>query len=63
MIFNLPSSLIDFLKNEIGLNDQTIELGFKLSQRNNTPLPISLWSYGIITIEELDQLYTFLFIQ
>ena len=27
----------------------------------NLPLPILLWSYGMLTIEELDKLYSFLF--
>ena len=53
--------IIIYLINEIGLNETSIELGLKLSIRNNTPLPIVLWSYGILTIEELDKLYSFLF--
>ena len=47
---------------EIGLNESSIELGLRLSIKNNTPLPILLWNYGILTIEELDEFYTFLFI-
>ncbi len=46
---------------EVGLEESSIELGLKLSIKNNTPLPVLLWSYGILTIEELDELYTFLF--
>ena len=53
--------IISFLMNEIGLEKSSIELGLKLSFKNKTPLPILLWSYGILTIEELDDLYTFLF--
>ena len=53
--------IIDYLFNEVGLEESSIELGLKLSIRNNTPLPILLWSYGMITIEELDKLYSFLF--
>ena len=53
--------LISFLIDEIGLNVSSIELGIKLSIKNNTPLPILLWNYGILTIEELDEFYTFLF--
>jgi len=53
--------IISFLVDEIGLEEPSIELGLKLSNKNNTPLPVLLWSYGIITLEELDQLYTFLF--
>ena len=61
MDHNLYENLIFFLLNEIGLEDSAIELGIKLSIINNTPLPIILWSYGILTIEELDKLYSFLF--
>ena len=53
--------IISFLIDEIGIAESSIELGLKLSVKNNTPLPILLWSYGILTIEELDHLYTFLF--
>ena len=53
--------IITFLRDEIGLEKSSIELGLKLSIKNNTPLPILLWNYGILTIEELDKLYTFLF--
>ena len=53
--------MIIYLFNVLGLDESTIELGIKLSIKNNTPLPISLWSYGMLTIEELDKLYSFLF--
>ena len=53
--------MIIYLFNVLGLDESTIELGIKLSIKNNTPLPIWLWSYGMLTIEELDKLYSFLF--
>ena len=53
--------MIVYLVNEVGLDESSIELGLKLSLKNNTPLPILLWSYGMLTIEELDKLYSFLF--
>ena len=58
---NLSKNIIIYLIDEIGLDESSIVLGLKLSVRNNTPLPISLWSYGMLTIEELDKLYSFLF--
>ena len=53
--------MIIYLFNEVGLHESSIELGIKLSLKNKTPLPILLWSYGMLTIEELDKLYSFLF--
>ena len=58
---NLYKEMIIYLLNELGLEESSIELGLKLSLRNNTPLPILLLSYGMLTIEELDKLYSFLF--
>jgi hypothetical protein len=57
----VSKDLIIYLINEIRLDESSIELGLKISIKNNTPLPISLWSYGMLTIEELDKLYSFLF--
>jgi len=53
--------MIVYLFNVLGLDESSIELGIRLSIKNKTPLPILLWSYGILTIEELDKLYSFLF--
>ena len=57
----ISKEMIIYLFNVLGLDESTIELGIKLSIKNNTPLPILLWSYGMLTIEELDKLYSFLF--
>ncbi len=57
----VSKEMILYLFNVLGLDESTIELGMKLSIKNNTSLPILLWSYGMLTIEELDKLYSFLF--
>ena len=57
----LYKEMIIYLFNELGLEESSIELGLKLSIKNNTSLPILLWSYGMLTIDELDELYSFLF--
>ena len=58
---HVSREMIIYLFNVLGLDESTIEIGIKLSIKNNTPLPILLWSYGMLTIEELDKLYSFLF--
>ena len=57
----LSKNMIIYLLDEIGLDESSIDLGLKLSIKNNTSLPILLWSYGMLTNEELDKLYSFLF--
>ena len=58
---HISREMIFYLVDEIVLEESSIELGIKLSIKNKTPLPILLWSYGMLTIEELDKLYSFLF--
>ena len=58
---NLNKEMIIYLFNEVGLKESSIELGIKLSKKNNTSLPVLLWSFGMLTNEELDKLYSFLF--
>ena len=58
---HISREMIIFLSNVVGLDESSIELCIKLSLKNNTSLPILLWSYGMLTIEELDKLYSFLF--
>ena len=57
----ISREIIIYLFNEVGIEESSIELAIKLALKNNTPLPILLWSYGMLTIEELDKLYSFLF--
>ena len=49
-----------FLNLELGLSYTSIHLGIKLSIKNNTSLPLALWSHSLITTEELDRFYDFL---
>ena len=56
----ISDNVIIYLNKKIGLSYSTIHLGVKLSKRNNSPLPLALWSYGLITTDELDTLYDFL---
>ena len=58
---NFSKDVILFLLDDIGLKPSSLELGLKLSERTNTPFPILMWSYGILTLEELDKLYSFLY--
>ncbi len=54
---HLPSTkLIGFLKRKFSLNDQAISLGIKHSNLESAPLPIVLWNFGIITVDQYREL-------
>ena len=49
-----------YLNKELGLSYSSIHLGIKLSMRNKTSLALALWSHSLITTDELDRFYDFL---
>tara|TARA_Y100001978_G_scaffold169663_1_gene158662 strand:- start:739 stop:927 length:189 start_codon:yes stop_codon:yes gene_type:complete len=56
----ISNKVLIYLNKELGLSYYSIHLGIKLSIKNKTSLPIALWSYSLITTDELDKFYNFL---
>ena len=56
----ISNKVFMYLNAELGLSYSTIHLGIKLSIKDNTSLPLALWSYSLITTVELDRFYDFL---
>ena len=51
---NPPSDeLCNFIINKLGISQGALELGIKRSCLENSPLPIVMWSYGLITLSQL----------
>ena len=51
---NPPSDeLCDFIIDKLGISQGALELGIKRSCLENSPLPIVMWSYGLITLSQL----------
>ena len=51
---NLPSEeLCNFIIDKLGISQSALELGIKRCSLENSPLPIVMWSYGLITISQL----------
>ncbi len=51
---NPPSDeLCNFIIDKLGISQSALELGVKRSSLENSPLPIVMWSYGLITISQL----------
>ncbi len=54
---NAPSEeLCNYIINKLGLSQSALELGLKRSNLENAPLPIVMWSYGLINLAELQVL-------
>ena len=52
---NPPSDeLCDFMIDKLGISQSALELGLKRSCLENSPLPIVMWSYGLVTLRQLN---------
>tara|TARA_Y100001968_G_C19229574_1_gene653777 strand:- start:378 stop:590 length:213 start_codon:yes stop_codon:yes gene_type:complete len=45
--------LTDFIIDNLGIKQNALDLGIKRSMLENSPLPIVMWSYGLITLPQL----------
>ena len=53
---NPPSKeLCDFIIDKLGISQSALKLGVKRSSLENSPLPIVMWSYGLITFSQLQK--------
>ena len=51
---NPPSNeLCNFIIDKLGISQGALDLGIKRSCLENCPLPIVMWSYGLITLSQL----------
>jgi hypothetical protein len=49
-------ALLRYLRSELGLSDNALQLGLKQSDLEQAPLPVVLWRFGLISLDQLDQL-------
>ncbi|MEM9213776.1 MAG: DUF2949 domain-containing protein [Cyanobacteria bacterium P01_F01_bin.150] len=49
-----------FLQEELALSPASIVLALRHSQQDPGPLPMILWQYGLITLEQLDRIFDWL---
>ncbi|NWF62220.1 MAG: DUF2949 domain-containing protein [Fischerella sp.] len=54
------SQLINFLQEELAISAASIDVALRHSQQDPGPLPMILWQYGLITLEQLEQIYDWL---
>lgn len=54
------TQLIDFLEQELALSENSIALALRHSEQDPGPLPMILWRYGFVSIEQLEQIFDWL---
>lgn len=54
------AKFIKFLKDELALPKDSIAVLQRNAEQNHAPIPMILWQYGLVTLEELDRIYDWL---
>ncbi len=52
-IYPPSDELCDYIIDKLGISQSALELGIKRSRIENSPLPIVMWSYGLLTLPQL----------
>jgi hypothetical protein len=47
-------ALLRFLRLQLGLSDSAVALGQRQAHQEQAPLPVVLWRFGLISLEQLD---------
>ena len=49
--------LIQFLRQDMAVSDEEIAMALRRTDTTDHLLPMVLWQYGLITLEQLDQVF------
>lgn len=48
--------LLNFLQEQLALPEPSIDMAVRLARQNLGPLPMLLWQYGLVSLEQLEQI-------
>ena len=54
------NALIQFLRSELAIPADAIALGLRKAAQFPEQLPMILWQYGLVTLEQLDRIFDWL---
>ncbi|PSN13331.1 hypothetical protein C7293_16440 [filamentous cyanobacterium CCT1] len=52
--------LIEFLQTELAVSSEAIAMGLRKAGQTTNLLPMALWQYGLVTTEQLSQIFDWL---
>ncbi|MDZ8055386.1 MAG: DUF2949 domain-containing protein [Aulosira sp. ZfuVER01] len=60
LIRNSNIELLNFLHNELELSSADIAVALRHRELDNGPLPMLLWQYGLVNLEQLERIFDLL---
>jgi Protein of unknown function (DUF2949) len=63
VIRNSDKQFLTFLHNELELSSADISVALRHQKMDNGPLPMLLWQYGLVNLEQLERIFDWLYEQ
>ncbi|NET01062.1 MAG: DUF2949 domain-containing protein [Sphaerospermopsis sp. SIO1G2] len=60
MTLSRYSKLINFLQEELSISAASLDVALRHREQDTGSLTMLLWQYGLITLEQLEQIYDWL---
>jgi hypothetical protein len=60
MTLVIKKNLLQYLQDDLDVSDASLQIALRQREQDPGPLPMILWKYGLITLEQLDQIYDWL---
>ncbi len=60
MEWNRRNALINFLQRELAISDAAIAVALKHPEQDSEHLPMILWQYGLVSLEQLNCIFDWL---
>ena len=54
------AKLLDYLRGELAISNSAIAVALRHSEQDASQLPMVLWQYGLVTLEELNLIFDWL---
>ncbi|MBW4647525.1 MAG: DUF2949 domain-containing protein [Kastovskya adunca ATA6-11-RM4] len=54
------SRFLRFLQEELSISTASLAIAQRYREQDPGPLPMILWQYGLVTLEQLDRIYDWL---
>lgn len=57
---SINNNLFKFLQEDLAISQEALAMVRKTVEKNIEPVPMILWQYGFVTLEELDRIFDWL---
>lgn len=60
MLTGRDIGLVQFLLDDLAISQDSVNMALRHCEQDPGPLPMVLWQYGLVTLEQLEKIYDWL---